>query len=412
MSLKKTVAGLALRPAMLVERLVRRSQLQTPLEEAQTILILEYMLPLGCCVHLTPLFEAIRSSRPRATIVVATRQLGLAVSRHNPAINHLIATPDPLRDVRAAARSLSSSLARLKLQPDCVVTGASDQRTRIGLMGALATGGWRVGYTQTPELYHRPLTIDPTISLIQNNLRIAPLLGCDDIPREPSVHFSPADALHSKELVREVNPDGRSLLAIVTQTSGGQSTGWRTDAFVSVIEHARHDLGCAVVYVGTAADAAPIDTIRKAAGGIGRSVAGRTSVTQLAALLAMCDYVLSLDTGTMHVARAVGVPMVVLAPSWQRPVEWMPLGLANVRILRGEDRDAVPEGYRLDEIEAEDVIRALSDLVVSYPASWASRVERVERSLSNSKIDHLPPLTTDAGEAVMFSPTARFEKNR
>jgi ADP-heptose:LPS heptosyltransferase len=254
------------------------------------------------------------------------------------------------------------------------------------------------------------MTIDPNVSLIENNLRLAPVLGCDGAHREPRVRFSPADALHSKELVREVNPDGRPLLVIVTQTSGGQRTGWRLDAFIQVIEHARHHLGCSVVYVGTPADAAGVEKIRESAGGIGRSVAGRTSVTQLAALLAMSDYVVSLDTGTMHVARAVGVPMVVLGPSWQKPVEWMPLGLPHVRILRGQDRDTIPEGYQLDEITAEDVIRAMNDLFTLYPASWTSRVERVEQSMS--KVDHAPPLTTDQGITLTIAPTIRGEKRR
>jgi ADP-heptose:LPS heptosyltransferase len=410
MSLKRTMAGLTLRPAMAVERIVRRSHFRTSLEDAQSILILEYMLPLGCCVHLTPLYEAIRASRPDAVITVATRGLGLAVLRHNPTVNQLISTPNPLRDVRGAAKTLSFALAASKLRPDCLITGASDQRTRIGLMGALAIGGWRVGFTQSPALYHRPMRVDRSISLIENNLRLATLLGCEGIHREPRVCFSRKDALHSKELVREVNPDGRPLVAIVTQTSGGQRTGWLRDRFVQVIEHARHDLGCAVVYVGTAAEEAAIEDIRAAAGGVGKSVAGRTSVTELAALMAMSDYVVSLDTGTMHVARAVGVPMVVLGPSWQKPVEWMPQGLSHVRILRGQDQETIPNDYQLDEIEARDVIFALNDLFASYPSSWVSRVERVERSLT--KTDHVLPLTTDEGIPFLTAPTLRGEKHR
>jgi len=45
------------------------------------------------------------------------------------------------------------------------------------------------------------------------------------------------------------------------------------------------------------------------------------------------------------------------------------LEVANVRVLRGVDRDTVPEGYRLDEISAESVIAALDDLLRAYPAS-------------------------------------------
>jgi ADP-heptose:LPS heptosyltransferase len=389
MSLKNALAAAILTPLLAAERLLRGKQFHVPPEAARSILVLEYMLPLGCCVHLTPLYEAIRAARPDATITVATRGLALALLRHHPAIDHLIETPDPLREIGAAAKVLARELRRFGVAPECVLTGVADQRTRIALLGVLAGGGWRAGFTQAPALYRHAFTADRERSHIANNLRLAALLGCDGGHRDPRVYFSPTDRASAEGMVREANPENRPLLVMVTQTSGGQRTGWHLERFVSVIRHVAGALGMAVVYVGTRADAEPIDEIRLAAGGIGVSLAGRTSVTELAALLAMSDFAVSLDTGTMHVARAVGVPMVVLGPSWQRPVEWMPLGIPNISILRGDDRVGAPEGYQLDEIEAEAVIASLAELVREYPASAQSREARVARSLS--EVDHLTP---------------------
>jgi ADP-heptose:LPS heptosyltransferase len=142
-----------------------------------------------------------------------------------------------------------------------------------------------------------------------------------------------------------------------------------------------------VVYVGTVAEAPAIEAVRQAAGGVGTSIAGKTTVSELAAVLAASDFVVSLDTGTMHVGRAAGVPMVVLGPSWQNPIEWLPLGVENVRILRGPDRVGVPEGYRLDEISAESVIAALGELMAIYPPTAVAREQRLQTGLS--QIDHL-----------------------
>ena len=368
-----------------LERIFRRASPSDPRAVSQ-VLVLEYRLTLGCCVHLSPLFEALKLCRPKLRIAVATRALGAEVLRHSPFVDEIIETANPLTDLPQAVQDLRSGLRARGLQPDCVLTGVADTRTRIDLLAALGASGWRGGFTQQPSFYHRPLQPDAGLSHIGNNLQLARLLGCDSAPLEPRIYFTSKNAEIAGGLLKQANPHGQPVLALVTQTSGGQRTGWHMDRFVEVI-HAAIARGCALVYLGTAADEGAIEAIRQAAGGVGCSIAGRTTVPELAAVIAMSDAVISLDTGTMHVGRAVGVPMVVLGPSWQRPLEWMPLGLPNVRILRGEDCDTIPAGYQLDEIEAESVVAALDELMAKYPPTAEARAARVQRSLS--EIDHL-----------------------
>jgi ADP-heptose:LPS heptosyltransferase len=368
---------------------VRRATKAVP-ARVKHVLVLEYLLPLGCLVNMTPVFEAIKRSatrdRPEIEVTVATRGLGLQVLRHSPFVDHVIETPDPTEALGPAVRGLRRELRRRALSPDCVLTGASDQRTRIALMGMFGLAAWRGGYTVNPSVYHRPLTYDDGLSMIRNNLRIAKLIGCERDVTRPTVSFSEADAAAAYRMLRPANPSGRPVVVMVTQNSGGQSTGWHDDRFAYVVRAAAAR-GCAVVYVGTSRDAASISAIREEAGGIGDSLAGMTSVSELAAVLAMSDWVVTLDTGTMHVGRAVGAPMAVLGPSWQKPLEWMPLGVENVRILRGKDQVRAPSRYRLDEISATSVVAALAELMCLYPASAAARARRVQESLSD--VDHL-----------------------
>jgi len=369
-----------------VEGVIRRNTDRSP-DRVKHLLVLEYRLPLGCLVHMTPVFEMLKRSRPEINLTVATCGLGLKVFRHSRFIDRLIDAPDPTTDLSAAVRGLRRQLRSHAIRPDCVLTGATDQRTRIALMGMLGSTGWRGGYTLRPSLYHQPLEYDDGLSLIGNNLRLAKLVGCDAEVKEPTVFFSSADAEAAEMMLRTAKPDGRPVVTMVTQTSGGQRTGWHTERFVELIRHVALELGFAVVFVGTAADAVAIDMIRMAAGGIGTSIAGRTSVSELAAVLALSDFVVAPDTGTMHVGRAVGVPMVVLGPSWHKPLQWMPLGVKSVRLLRGEDRTDIPEGYRLDEIRTQDVIAALGELVEAYPPSARARKARELAGLSET--DHL-----------------------
>ena len=368
------------------ERWMRPATRANPLT-ARSILVLEYMLPLGNLVHMTPVFEALKHGREGITITVATRGLGLGVLRHSPFVDHLIETPDPLTDLDGAVKSLKLQLRERGITPDCCLTGVADQRTKIALLAVRACSGWRGGYTILSPLYHHPLTNDRSRSLIANNLRVAWLVGARSDLLEPRLFYTQADVMHARTLLDPLRSEDRPVLVVVSQNSGGQRTGWHEGRWVSVLRHAHDVLGYALAFVGTAKETDRIDGLREKAGSLdnplGISLAGRTSVNELAALLAMSDMVISLDTGTMHVGRAVGVPMVVLGPSWQKPTEWLPLGKPNAAILRGEDREGVPEGYLLDEIEADAAIAALDRLTTVYPASEAARQERVVAGLSN-----------------------------
>ena len=243
--------GVVLRGAMGVERLLRGRRLQVDSQAVKSVLVLEYILPLGCCVHMTSVFEAIKAERPEVVIAVATRGLGAAMLRHNPQVDHVIETPDALTDTVGAARVLRGELRRRELRPDCVLAGASDMRTRIGLLGVLSGAAWRGGFTLADGMYQRALEYDRARSLIDNNLRVAGLIGCGEGHREPKVYFSAADVAVAEGLVREVNAEGRPVVVMVTQNSGGQRTGWYDERWLEVIRFANEALECSVVYVGT-----------------------------------------------------------------------------------------------------------------------------------------------------------------
>lgn len=358
---------------------------------AGSVLVLEYLLPLGNLIHMTPVFEAMKRRERPLTITVATRGLGLGVLEHSPFVDHLIETPDPLANLSQTTASLRAQLAAQGLRPDGCMTGVADQRTKIALLALRASSGWRGGFTLLPQLYQHPLVNDKSRSLIANNLQLASLVGAPTELLEPRVFYSAADVAHAHTLLDPLRAEGRKVLAVVSQNSGGQRTGWHADRWIRAMRHAHDKLGYELAFMGTADEVEVIDSLRAGAFTdgtlLGRSLAGRTSVTQLAATLAMSDLVLTLDTGTMHVGRTTGVPMVVLGPSWQKPHEWLPLGKPHIAILRGEDRVGIPENYMLDEISAESVIAALDRLGTSYPASEASRRERIQASLS--KVDLL-----------------------
>jgi ADP-heptose:LPS heptosyltransferase len=351
------------------------------------ILLLQYQTPLGCCVHCTPLFTAIKRALPGSTLIVATRGLAFETFRHDPHIDHLIETPAPtggLKAISSAARGLRRKLISGGLRPEFVLEDATNRAGTFALFAALLRLAPAVGFANVRELYDVPLEYDSRRSLIDNNLRLLEPLGAESAHVEPAVYFTAQELAEAQFMLRPTNQPHTPMVAFVVQGSGGQRTMWHEDRFAQVIRHVEAS-GCATVFLGSAADASAIERIMTAAASRGRSLAGQTSIPQLAALLTQCDLLVSVDTGTMHVGRAAGLPMVVLGPSWQRPIEWLPLGLPNVRILRGADRDDVPPGYQLDEIEPAAVIAAIDELRVLYPAAEETRESRAARLLSATR---------------------------
>lgn len=290
-----------------LERLVRPATKPRP-DAVKCVLVLEYNLALGYCVHLTPLFEAVKRERPEITVIVATRGMGIAVLRHSPYVDHLIETPNVLEDFKGAFDSLRRQLKARGLKPDCCLTDAADQRTRIGLLAAAACSGWRGGFAILPSLYQRPLTYDFGVSLIANNLRLAGLIGLPEKLVEPEVFYTSEDAAAARKLVEAARVDGQPVMVVISRGSGGLPTEWHDDRWAETIRYAHHVLGYNILYIGTKADVPGLASLKKLADDIGTSLAGATSINQLAALIALSDMVVSIATGGLHVTRAVGTP--------------------------------------------------------------------------------------------------------
>jgi ADP-heptose:LPS heptosyltransferase len=67
------------------------------------------------------------------------------------------------------------------------------------------------------------------------------------------------------------------------------------------------------------------NTLVRSWGG-GSNAAGQFSVAETAALLTLCDEYIGLDTGTTHLAAAVGRPSFAIYGEKNNPGHWFPLG--------------------------------------------------------------------------------------
>jgi heptosyltransferase-2 len=114
------------------------------------------------------------------------------------------------------------------------------------------------------------------------------------------------------------------FLALAPGALYGPAKRWPAERFAQVARALlARDLARGVAVVGTPGEEAACQAVAAAIGPAARSLAGRTSLPQLARLLARAACVVANDSGAAHLSAAVGAPTVVLFastdPGWTAP---------------------------------------------------------------------------------------------
>ncbi len=142
-------------------------------------------------------------------------------------------------------------------------------------------------------------------------LRLVAALGADPASVAPYLHV----ALDEVATVRQrwnLDP-AITWIGINPGAEYGPAKRWPVDRFQAVIHRLASGGGVGLVLFGGPADRGLAETIASGVGATApvRILAGETSLRELCAGLSACAVLLTNDTGPMHVAAAVGTPVVV-----------------------------------------------------------------------------------------------------
>jgi heptosyltransferase-2 len=146
-------------------------------------------------------------------------------------------------------------------------------------------------------------------------------LGYASGPRVPSLDVPPAVAADARGILTAAGATpGAKLLGLAPGAAYGGAKRWPPERFAAAAAELARAHGLLPVLVGSAADrdaACAIEAELDKMSGSGRraaavNLAGRTDVPQLAGVLAQCAVFVSNDSGAMHLAAAVGTPVVAL----------------------------------------------------------------------------------------------------
>jgi heptosyltransferase-2 len=142
------------------------------------------------------------------------------------------------------------------------------------------------------------------------------VLGFRPGPLEPRVEPSPGGLRAGHELLAAAGWDGRTpLVALAPGAAYGGAKRWPARSFAELALGLERD-GVKPVLIGGSADAIGGDEVVESARGMGSagllSLIGRTDLPALAGVLVRCRALVSNDSGAMHFAAALGVPVTAI----------------------------------------------------------------------------------------------------
>ncbi|MEK7214232.1 MAG: lipopolysaccharide heptosyltransferase II, partial [Chloroflexota bacterium] len=286
---------------------------------------------------------ALRAEWPEAAIVVATSEWARAAIEHHPAIDSFIECNPASRGGLTPGLEAWRLAQRVRHQNfDLAIV--LDRSPLISLVPLLAgipvragiDSGGR-GFSLTERVPALPLRHEADLYL--DVVRAA---GCH--PLEPTLSFSPTH--EERAWAIEALPQGEW---VAVHPAGGVNPGsallgkrWPSHCFRELSERLL-DRGYGVVLLGGRDDYQVTQEIAALLPAPQRSrvydFAGRSSFGQTAALLERCRMLVGNDTGVMHLAVAVGTPVVaVFGPS--KPLVYGPYKSPHSRVVHHEEQCA------------------------------------------------------------------------
>ncbi|MBI4514243.1 MAG: glycosyltransferase family 9 protein [Deltaproteobacteria bacterium] len=279
---------------------------------------------IGDVVHALPVATALRRHHPQARISWAVEEWVAPLLQGHPAIDRLIVfpamrwagvTPAWARAFARALRALRGesydvSLDLQGLFKSAAVAALSGAAVRLGVDGQ-REGAWLVSRSvpAAPGRRH----------VVEQYLECAGALGAAVAPVTFDLPVQPEAAQWvERKLAAQAIAPARPLLVINPSSSARWKT-WPVQRWAGAAAALTAD--GSVVLVGGRQQTPRHAELARIAGSEILDLTGQTTLPQLVALLARCSVHLAPDTGSAHIAAALGRPVVGLygpTPVWRQ----------------------------------------------------------------------------------------------
>ncbi|HET9480570.1 MAG TPA: lipopolysaccharide heptosyltransferase II, partial [Candidatus Polarisedimenticolia bacterium] len=159
---------------------------------------------------------------------------------------------------------------------------------------------------ETPELRR--------IHHVDYFLMVAREAGCriDGVLRRVYFPLDDDSRAFATEFLERYDAGRFAFLAVFATGASKPPRAWHPERFAHLAGSLAREKSAGILVVGGPSDRTDADRVLEAAGAAGIDAVGRTTVRQMAALIERCRVFVGNDSGPMHVAAALDVPVLAL----------------------------------------------------------------------------------------------------
>jgi lipopolysaccharide heptosyltransferase II len=277
---------------------------------------------VGDVLMTTPALRALKAQRADRRLTLVTSTAGAAIARLVPEVDDVVTYDAPWMKATAARdadadRALLERLRAGGFDAAAIFTVYSQSPLPAALACHLAGIPLRLAHCRENP-YHlltdwvpEPEPAQGVRHEVERQLALVATVGASTPAPGLSLRVPAAAARSAEARLVALGLDGTRPWVALHPGASAPSRRYPPEAFARVAR-LLHDDGLEICFVGAAAEQGLVDGIRAAMGRPSRSLAGETSLAELAAVLARAPLLVANNSGPVHLAAAVGTPVVDL----------------------------------------------------------------------------------------------------
>jgi len=301
------------------------------------ILIVRQHDQLGDMLCVIPTLKTLRRAYPKTAITLVASPLNFEIMKNHPALSRvLLFDKKAVTSTPAGLRNFLRALRREHYDAAIVPSTVSVSLTS-GIIARLSGAPVRIGPGRlegrdnpSKFLFTHPVDLDWSSSPARHQAaRNADILGplglqADDLSTD--LGLTPDELEHGRLLVEPLRKKFHRLVGI-HPGAAKQGNRWPVESFVRLAESMYAGFGNGLVVTIGTKDAGVYDSLRQRLKVPHHFIRGE-SIRTVASVIAALDLFVSNDTGPLHIAGALPVPVLGLFGPTD-PVEWAPIGNNN-----------------------------------------------------------------------------------